>query len=78
MQEVAVSGHLDVDDGDILMQWAIDGEGIVIQPAFEVAVLRLERFEPSLPIIRLSQSRSLSCTPIADYCCRRFRRSRTR
>jgi DNA-binding transcriptional LysR family regulator len=37
VREVAVSGHLDADDGDILTQWAIGGEGIVMKPAFEAA-----------------------------------------
>ena len=37
VREVAVSGHLDADDGDILTQWAIAGEGVVLKPAFEAA-----------------------------------------
>ena len=37
MREVAVSGHLDADDGDILTQWALAGEGVVLKPAFEAA-----------------------------------------
>ena len=36
-REVAVAGHLDADDGDILTQWALAGEGIVLKPAFEAA-----------------------------------------
>jgi DNA-binding transcriptional LysR family regulator len=34
---LAVSGHCDADDGDILTQWAIAGEGIALKPFFEVA-----------------------------------------
>ena len=34
---VPVSGHLDADDGDVLTAWALDGRGIVLKPAFEVA-----------------------------------------
>jgi hypothetical protein len=63
VQEVAVSGHLDADDGDILTQWAIDGEGIVMKPAFEAAEhLRAGTLQL---VLRLSQSRSWSCTPIS-------------
>ncbi|MEQ1649160.1 MAG: LysR family transcriptional regulator [Hyphomicrobiaceae bacterium] len=35
--DVSVSGHLDTDDGDILTDWALTGEGIVIKPLFEIA-----------------------------------------
>jgi DNA-binding transcriptional LysR family regulator len=34
---VALSGHMDADDGDVLTQWAVAGEGIVLKPAFEIA-----------------------------------------
>ena len=34
---VPVAGPLDVDDGDVLTQWALDGLGIVLKPVFEVA-----------------------------------------
>jgi len=33
---VPVTGHIDADDGDVLTQWAIAGEGIVLRPVFEV------------------------------------------
>ena len=33
---VPVSGHMDADDGDVLTEWAVAGEGIVIKPVFEV------------------------------------------
>jgi len=32
-----IEGPVDADDGDVLTQWAIDGLGIVLKPAFEVA-----------------------------------------
>ena len=32
-----VAGPLDADDGDVLTDWAIGGEGIVMKPRFEVA-----------------------------------------
>lgn len=34
-----VTGHIDADDGDILTQWAVMGEGIVMKPLYEVAHL---------------------------------------
>ncbi len=34
---VPVTGHLDADDGDVLTEWAVAGEGIVMKPVFEVA-----------------------------------------
>jgi DNA-binding transcriptional LysR family regulator len=34
---VLVEGPLDADDGDVLTQWALDGLGLVMKPAFEVA-----------------------------------------
>ncbi len=37
VREVAVAGHLDADDGDVLTQWALAGQGIVLKPAFEAA-----------------------------------------
>jgi DNA-binding transcriptional LysR family regulator len=37
VREVAVSGRLDADDSDILTQWALAGQGIVLKPAFEAA-----------------------------------------
>ena len=32
-----VSGRLESDDGDVLTDWALAGQGIVLKPAFEVA-----------------------------------------
>lgn len=34
---VPVRGHMDADDGDVLTDWAVAGEGIALKPAFEVA-----------------------------------------
>ena len=34
---LAPSGGLDADDGDVLTDWALAGEGIVLKPVFEVA-----------------------------------------
>ena len=34
-----VAGPLDADDGDVLTDWAVAGEGIVMKPRFEVAGL---------------------------------------
>ena len=33
----AVAGRMDADDGDMLTEWALLGQGIVLKPAFEVA-----------------------------------------
>ncbi|WP_281856801.1 LysR family transcriptional regulator [Litoreibacter halocynthiae] len=32
-----VAGHYECDDGDILVDWALAGQGITLKPAFEVA-----------------------------------------
>ncbi len=46
---VPVTGHLDADDGDVLTDWAIGGQGIVMKPLFEVAEhLRSGALEPVL------------------------------
>lgn len=34
---VAVSGHMDTDDGETLEAWALDGHGIVLKPVFEIS-----------------------------------------
>ena len=34
---VPVSGPVDADDGDVLTDWAISGQGLVLKPLFEVA-----------------------------------------
>ncbi|MEC7962152.1 MAG: substrate binding domain-containing protein, partial [Pseudomonadota bacterium] len=33
----AVSGRYECDDGDVLTDWALAGEGIILKPEFEVA-----------------------------------------
>ena len=37
VQRIEVSGPLECDDGDILTNWALDGQGVVMKPLFEVA-----------------------------------------
>ena len=37
VQRIDISGPLECDDGDVLTQWALDGNGIVLKPMFEVA-----------------------------------------
>lgn len=34
---MAVNGRYDVDDGDVLTQWALAGQGLVLKPYWEVA-----------------------------------------
>ena len=34
---VAPSGPMDADDGDVLTEWALSGEGIALKPLFEIA-----------------------------------------
>ena len=34
---VPVAGAVDADDGDVLTNWALEGQGIVLKPLFEVA-----------------------------------------
>ena len=49
----AVRGRIDADDGDVLTEWALLGQGIVLKPAFEVAEHlrygRLSRVLPAFP-----------------------------
>lgn len=35
-QKMAVSGQFDTDDGDVLTDWALDGEGIANRPRYEI------------------------------------------
>ncbi len=45
-----VSGHFDADDGDVLTEWALEGEGIVMKPYWEVAgALREGKLKVILP-----------------------------
>jgi DNA-binding transcriptional LysR family regulator len=46
----AVAGRLDADDGDLLTEWALLGQGIILKPWFEVApLLRAGRLVLVLP-----------------------------
>ena len=36
-RKFAVRGRLESDDGDVLTDWALDGQGIAMKPVFEVA-----------------------------------------
>jgi DNA-binding transcriptional LysR family regulator len=52
-RKLAVSGPFDADDADVLTDWALAGEGIVMRPRFEVAAHlaagRLVRVLPDCP-----------------------------
>ncbi|MEZ5714801.1 MAG: LysR family transcriptional regulator [Paracoccaceae bacterium] len=37
VRRFAVTGPFESDDGDVLTNWALDGQGIVLKPLFEVA-----------------------------------------
>ena len=37
VKRFAVTGPFESDDGDVLTNWALDGQGIVLKPLFEVA-----------------------------------------
>ncbi len=36
-QKLEVSGRYDTDEGEVLLDWALDGRGIVMKPRFQVA-----------------------------------------
>jgi DNA-binding transcriptional LysR family regulator len=36
-RKFAVAGRFECDDGDVLTDWALDGQGIALKPVFEVA-----------------------------------------
>lgn len=52
-QKMMVSGRFDTDDGDVLTGWALDGQGIVNRPLYEVgedlAAGRLVKLLPDNP-----------------------------
>lgn len=57
---LAPSGGLDADDGDVLTDWALAGEGIVLKPVFEVAEhLRAGALVPPLRPHAAGQGESL-------------------
>lgn len=65
---VLVEGPLDADDGDVLTQWALDGLGLAMKPAFEVArYLADGRLVEVLP-----EARPLPATLAALYPTRRM------
>ncbi|MDQ2091003.1 LysR family transcriptional regulator [Marimonas arenosa] len=37
IKRFAVTGPFESDDGDVLTDWALDGQGIILKPVFEVA-----------------------------------------
>lgn len=37
VKRIAVTGPFESDDGDVLTDWALDGQGIILKPVFEVA-----------------------------------------
>lgn len=48
--KLAVAGHFDADDGDVLTQWALAGQGIVMKSVWEVSdALRSGALVPVLP-----------------------------
>jgi len=49
-QTLPVSGKFDADDGDVLTEWTLEGEGIMLKPYWEVAdYLREGRLQVVLP-----------------------------
>jgi DNA-binding transcriptional LysR family regulator len=45
-----ITGSLDADDGDVLTEWALCGQGIVMKPIWEIARhLKTGRLKPILP-----------------------------
>lgn len=47
LQKFDIAGPLESDDGDVLTEWALQGQGIVLKPVFEVADhLRAGRLVP--------------------------------
>ncbi len=56
-QHFSVGGPFESDDGDVLTGWALDGQGVVLKPIFEVAehlrsgaLVRVAEETPPLPI----------------------------
>jgi len=57
LQKFDISGPFEIDDGDVLTQWALDGHGIVMKPLFEVAphlragtLLTVAEANPPVPV----------------------------
>jgi DNA-binding transcriptional LysR family regulator len=48
--KLAVAGRFDADDGDVVTEWALAGQGIVMKPVWEIADhLRAGALRPVLP-----------------------------
>lgn len=57
VQRFAVSGPFESDDGDVLTNWALDGHGVILKPAFEVVdylrdgrLVPVVEAEPPVPV----------------------------
>ncbi|NBZ88127.1 LysR family transcriptional regulator [Stagnihabitans tardus] len=77
LRRFEISGPFESDDGDVLTQWALEGHGIVLKPAFEVAehlasgaLVPVAEATPPLPVqlSLLSQSRSQKDSKIRLFC----------
>lgn len=60
VERIEVSGPLECDDGDILTKWALDGQGIILKPLFEVASYiqdgTLRQVMPDLPPVSVQMA----------------------
>lgn len=57
IKRVAVTGPMESDHGDVLTNWALDGQGIILKPRFEVeeyleagTLVPVLREEPPIPV----------------------------
>lgn len=57
VRRIAVSGSFETDDGDVLTDWALAGQGIIMKPEFEVAsylrdgqLVQVLENEPPIPV----------------------------
>lgn len=57
VRRIAVSGPFETDDGDVLTDWALAGQGIIMKPEFEVAtylrdgqLVQVLEDEPPIPV----------------------------
>ena len=74
----AVAGRLDADDGDMLTEWALLGQGIALKPVFEVAAhLRAGRLVAGAARLPARAGHAWRWSTRTASCCRpRSRRSR--
>lgn len=60
VERIEVCGPLECDDGDILTKWALDGQGIILKPLFEVASYiqdgTLRQVMPDLPPVSVQMA----------------------